>query len=136
MTDPLYVIVHRTHSYRPPRDVLHDVHTGSSLDDIRGRVAQLQRDAVSYGRVRDTYRVAELRFVDEADMFQQAYLGVQKVLDGAIGGGADDGEGAGVVADVALLAQRYADLKDRTIAGGWPAVVAEVEAAGLRGEPA
>lgn len=66
------------------------------------------------------------------DMYEAAYFGVQKVLDRVIGEGWNDGEGAGIVADVALLAQRYTDLRSRVLAGGWPLVVEEVEAAELR----
>lgn len=66
------------------------------------------------------------------DMYESAYFGIQKVLDRVIGDEGDAGVGAGIVADVALLAQWYADLRQRTIAGGWPAVVEEVEAEPLR----
>lgn len=62
---PLYVIVHRNHSYKPARDHLHDVHPDDSLTDIQERAARLQDDAQNrHGRTRDTYRIAELRFVD------------------------------------------------------------------------
>jgi hypothetical protein len=62
---PLYVIVHRSHGYKPPRDQVYDVHADHDLDDVRGRAAGLEHDAQNlHGRTKDTYRVAELRFVD------------------------------------------------------------------------
>lgn len=62
---PLYVIVHRNHSYKPPRDQLHDIHPDDDLDETQDRAARLQDDAqYRYGRTEDTYRVAALRFVD------------------------------------------------------------------------
>lgn len=67
-----------------------------------------------------------------SDMYQRAYWDVNAVLDRALGEREADGAGMGIAADVALLAQRYADLRARVLAGGWPAVVAEVEAAELR----
>ncbi len=41
------------------------------------------------------------------DMYEKAYFGVQKILDDALGGEEEDGAGAGITADVALLAHRY-----------------------------
>ena len=60
---PLYVIVHRSHSYRPPRDQVYDVHPDDSLVDVRSRAYGLESSAHRAGRTEDTYRVAELRFV-------------------------------------------------------------------------
>jgi len=65
---PLYVIVHRRHDYRSPRDELLEVQPDDDLENASERAAQLQDDAHNrYGRTRDTYRVAELRFVNPAD---------------------------------------------------------------------
>lgn len=71
MTDgPLYVIV----NIRPRRanagglpEQIYDVHPDDSLTDIRERAEALQRDAASYGRPNDTYRVAELRYVTDEE---------------------------------------------------------------------
>jgi len=68
----------------------------------------------------------------DLEVHERRYLAVQKVLDGSLGVEVTHGTGEGLVAGVALLAQRYADLKARTISGGWPLVVEEVEAADLR----
>jgi hypothetical protein len=67
---PQYVIVHTRASERTEkfRTTLYDVHLDDSLEDVRERAAELERAANNeYGRVGDTYRVAELRYVDEAD---------------------------------------------------------------------
>lgn len=84
--------------------------------------------AVQYAAVESELR--QLR--GDVKVHERRYLAVQRVLDSAIGVEATHGTGAGLVADVALLAQRYADLKARTISGGWPLVIEEVEAAELR----
>lgn len=68
MTDsPLYVIVHRRADRTPSANsvVVHDCHPDNSIEDVRERATDLQRAAKDYGRTDDTYRVAELRFVDE-----------------------------------------------------------------------
>jgi hypothetical protein len=83
--------------------------------------------AIQYAEVESEVR--QLR--REVETHERRYLDVQKVLDGAIGGEVEDGAGMGLVADVALLAQRYADLKARVISSGWRAVVDEVESAEL-----
>lgn len=63
---PLFVIVHRSHSYNQPRDQVYDVRPDDSLEDVRERAAVLEAHAKTlYGRPKDTYRVAELHFVDE-----------------------------------------------------------------------
>jgi hypothetical protein len=51
------------------------------------------------------------------DMYEQAYHGVQKALDYAIGGGETSGAGGGIVADAMLLAQRYVELRTAVLAG-------------------
>ena len=51
------------------------------------------------------------------DMFEQAYHGVQKALDYAIGTHEESGAGAGIVADAMLLAQRYVELRGAVLAG-------------------
>jgi hypothetical protein len=51
------------------------------------------------------------------DMYEQAYHGVQKALDYAIGTHEESGAGAGIVADAMLLAQRYVDLRAAVLAG-------------------
>jgi hypothetical protein len=58
----LYVIVHTSHSYRPPREQVYDVNTDESLPDVTERAAELERDAHRAGRKKDTYRVARLAF--------------------------------------------------------------------------
>jgi hypothetical protein len=64
---PLYVIVHTRANERSDRfrATVYDVVPDGSLDDIRERAANLQGPVASYGRPDDTYRVAELRYVDE-----------------------------------------------------------------------
>jgi hypothetical protein len=63
----LYVIVHhRADRVRSSTtEVVHDCCPDASYDDVRERAEILQRGAVSWGRAEDTYRVAELRFVDD-----------------------------------------------------------------------
>lgn len=62
---PLYVIVHRRYGYGSPRDQVHDIQPDDSLEDVTERAGYLQYNAQEkYGRTRDTYRVAELRMVD------------------------------------------------------------------------
>jgi hypothetical protein len=67
---------------------------------------------------------------------KDAYWRVSGVLDRALGTEEEDGAGEGLASDVALLAQRYADLRARVLAPGtgtgWAQVVAEIEAAELR----
>lgn len=58
----LYVIVHTSHSYRPPRDLVYDVHTYDSLHDVTEQAAHLEKSAHRAGRTADTYRVARLAF--------------------------------------------------------------------------
>lgn len=84
--------------------------------------------AIQYAEVESEVR--QLR--RDVEVHERRYLAVQKVLDGVIGAESTHGTGEGLVADVALLAQRYADLKARTISSGWPLVVEEVESADLR----
>ena len=63
---PLYVIVHTRANERAEkfRTTVHDVHPDVDLIDIQERAADLQGHVAGYGRPNDTYRVAELRFVD------------------------------------------------------------------------
>ena len=67
MTDsPTYVIVHHREDDRGTVDRVHDIHPDPNLGDVSRRASGLQRTAnVHHGRLNDTYRVAELRFVDE-----------------------------------------------------------------------
>ena len=68
-------------------------------------------------------------------MYERAYWDVQKVLDRALGTQVEDGAGMGIAADVALLAQRYEDLKANVLLhhnAYWEPVVAQIEAAELR----
>ncbi len=69
MPAPLYVIVHTRASEREDskfRTKLEDVFLDDSLDDVRERASILELAANrDYGRLGDTYRVAELRYVDE-----------------------------------------------------------------------
>lgn len=51
------------------------------------------------------------------DMYEQAYHGVQKALDYALGTDETAGAGAGIVADAMLLAQRYMELRGAVLAG-------------------
>lgn len=66
MTDqPLYVIVHCRVRRVPPGNVeVYDCRPDGSLADVQERCAGLAANAKSYGRPDDTYRVAELRFID------------------------------------------------------------------------
>ena len=70
-------------------------------------------------------------------MYSRIYLDVQGVLDRALGSEESDGAGEGLAADVALLAQRYADLraavlKDAASPSYWGRRIAEIEAEELR----
>jgi len=59
------VIVHRRNDGRRVEDQVFDIRPDVDLADVRERAADLQHDAqVRYGRPNDTYRVAELRYVD------------------------------------------------------------------------
>jgi hypothetical protein len=69
------------------------------------------------------------------DMYQRAYWEINTVLDRALGTEEEDGAGQGIVADVMLLAQRYADLKAAVLESGnadWRQRVAEIESAEVR----
>jgi hypothetical protein len=71
------------------------------------------------------------------DMYEAAYWRVSAVLDRVLGTEESDGGGEGIAADVALLAQRYTDLKravlsDRSV--DWARTIAEIEARDLRDE--
>lgn len=73
----------------------------------------------------------------EAAMYVKAYHGVQRVLDRALGPRVEDGAGEGIVADVALLAQRYVDLKealraDPLLGSAWDSTINEIELRPLR----
>lgn len=73
--------------------------------------------------------------VSPNDMYEQAYWRVSAILDHALGTEEEDGAGEGIASDVALLAQRYADLKAAVLADGhphWRRTVALVETAELR----
>lgn len=61
---PLYVIVHRRDNGRTTEDQVRDLRPYADLTDARELAADLQSDVARYGRPNDTYRVAELRFVD------------------------------------------------------------------------
>jgi hypothetical protein len=84
--------------------------------------------AIQYAEVESEIR--QLR--RNVETHEGRYHAVQKVLDGVIGTEFEAGAGLGMVADVALLAQRYIDLKARVISAGWRAVVDDVEATDLR----
>lgn len=89
--------------------------------------------AVQYAEVEAEVR--QLR--RDVETHERRYLDVQRVLDGVIGGEVEDGAGMGLVADVALLAQRYADLKaaildDTNWPQTWQQKINEIEAADLR----
>jgi hypothetical protein len=65
MTDaPLYVIVHRRDNGRTVEDQVRDLRPYSDLADAQELAADLQSEVAGYGRPNDTYRVAELRYVD------------------------------------------------------------------------
>ncbi len=70
------------------------------------------------------------------DIYEDAYRRINTILNRALGTEGDDSAGEGIAAEVALLAQRYLDLKRYVLAAGcgtgWVQVVAEVEAAELR----
>ncbi len=67
MTDPQYVIVHRRDNGRTIVDQVVDLHPSQDRVVEVARAAELQHDAnTRYGRPNDTYRVAELRYVEEA----------------------------------------------------------------------
>lgn len=68
MTDsPMYVIVHRRDNGRTVEDQVRDLRPYTDLTDAQQLAAALQSDVERYGRPRDTYRVAELRYVDKED---------------------------------------------------------------------
>lgn len=74
---------------------------------------------------------------DRLNVYENAYHRVTTVLDRVLGPEEDDGAGEGIASDVALLAQRYLDLKravlsDRSV--DWARTIAAVEAAELRDE--
>lgn len=48
--------------------------------------------------------------------FATIYAAIQRALDEALGSEFGDGTGEGIVADVALVAQRYVDLRAEVIA--------------------
>lgn len=62
---PMYVIVERCLGAGTRGPNVYDCHPSSSLEDVRERAAEKQAGAIRYGRPGDTYRVAELRFVDD-----------------------------------------------------------------------
>ena len=62
---PLYVIVHRRDTGRTVEDQVRDLRPYTDLANARELATDLQGDVVRYGRPNDTYRVAELRYVDE-----------------------------------------------------------------------
>lgn len=70
------------------------------------------------------------------NMYERAYLGVQKVLDRALGSDWDDGAGEGVIADVELLAYRYRLALDALTAAGATAAVAAIRRAEIPAKPA
>lgn len=61
---PRYVIVHRRHTGFEVRDQVHDVHLDEDLDEVCERAALLQHRARQWGRGKDSYRVAQLRYLD------------------------------------------------------------------------
>lgn len=70
-----------------------------------------------------------------AGMYEDAYWRVNAVLDKALGTEEEHGAGEGIAADVALLAQRYLDLKrivlsDRSV--DWTRTIATIETRELR----
>lgn len=62
---PMYVIVERCLGMGNRGPVVYDCHPDSSLEDVQERAAEKQANAIRCGRTEDTYRVAELRYVDE-----------------------------------------------------------------------
>ncbi len=67
MTSPQYVIVHRRDNGHVVVDQIFDLHPSQDRVVEVARAAELQHDANNlYGRPRDLYRVAELRYVEEA----------------------------------------------------------------------
>jgi hypothetical protein len=65
---PLYVIVHcARRATGADRVLVHDVHPDDSLEDVTERAAVLQAGAHEWGRERDTYRVAQLTFIDREE---------------------------------------------------------------------
>ncbi|SNY28944.1 hypothetical protein SAMN05421748_103162 [Paractinoplanes atraurantiacus] len=61
---PMYVLVERCLGSGSRGPLVYDVHATSDLEAIRARAADRQDVAVRGGRPNDTYRVAELRFID------------------------------------------------------------------------
>lgn len=111
-----------------------------ALDEVRRNVdhAEAQHSPHALTALRAAEKaLAEVERTRHHDMYERAYFDVQGVLDGALGPEEEDGAGAGIVADVALLAQRYADLREAVLHGapdgsGWRRRVAEIESADLR----
>lgn len=62
---PLYVIVHRRDNGRTVEDQVRDLRPYTDLTGAQELAADLQSDVERHGRPRDTYRVAELRYVDK-----------------------------------------------------------------------
>lgn len=65
------------------------------------------------------------------DMYERAYLDINKVLDEALGTEEEDGAGEGIVADVMLLAHRYKLALEALSLWVGAAEVAEIKAAQL-----
>ncbi len=61
---PQYVIVHRRVRPHVVIDQVYDVDPDDSLVRIQERAVELQSDVEGYERLNDSYRVAELRYVD------------------------------------------------------------------------
>lgn len=65
---PLFVIVHRRDDGRTVTEALYSIHPDTDQFAAHRHAAELQHDANNlYGRPRDTYRVAELRYLDEGN---------------------------------------------------------------------
>jgi hypothetical protein len=68
MTDPQYVIVHHSSRRNASNPIeVYDCRPDDSLDDIQERAAQLTENANKWGRPGDTYRVAELHYLDDKE---------------------------------------------------------------------
>lgn len=92
---PMYVIVERCPDRSGRGPVVYDCHPDSDLENVQLRVAGRQENADRSGRPEDTYRVAELRFVDtvatparddkwaaaEAGIYAEALLKIERELD-------------------------------------------------------
>lgn len=66
MTVPQYVIVHRRDTGREVVEQLFSAFPETDRNQAVEHAAEMQHDANHrYGRPRDTYRVAELRYIDE-----------------------------------------------------------------------